>query len=156
MKSLIVGLLAVSALAGCKDKRPEWVDPQSLQPGPARGQLTPAQLERVEKLQKTFADVDPTPLKKWVEDFSRDLNPDRELAIYEGMAHAYSGYCTGRALSQEAKNDVYAVVMLRSGAPDAEVLPRLKLSALSLDDAKEILRLYTVAPAPISVTEVPQ
>jgi hypothetical protein len=40
---------------------------------------------------------------------------------------------------------------LGSGAPEAEVLPRLKLRELTLDDAKEVLRLYWAASPPITV-----
>jgi hypothetical protein len=112
-------------------------------------------MERVKRLQETFAGVDASPLDKWVEDFKRDRDPDHELRIYEGMADAYRAYCNGRKLSSRAKADVYQVVLLRSGAPDAEVLPRLKLSELSVADAKELLGLYKEPPAPVTVTSSP-
>jgi hypothetical protein len=43
-------------------------------------------------------------------------------------------------------------VLLRSGAPDAEVLRQLELTTLSLDDAREILKLYPMAPLLITVS----
>jgi len=132
--------------------RVQWIDPAKLVPSPTQHQsLTAAQMERVERLQRTFAEVDPTPLAKWVEDFKRDRDPDRELRIYEGMADAYRAYCNGRKLSPRAKTDVYRVVLLRSGAPEAEVLPRLKLEELTVAEAKEVLRLYKEPSAPITV-----
>lgn len=115
--------------------------------------LTQQQEARIKRLQETFIDVDPTPLEKWREDFSRDRDPERELRIYEGMAEAYRSYCEGKDLTQAAKSDVYQVVLLRSGAPEAEVLPRLKLTVLSLEDAKAILKGYRVQAAPIVVKE---
>lgn len=134
----------------------QWVDTAKLQPGPVRHeQLSAAQMERIKKLQQTFSEVDPMPLEKWVDDFKRDLNPDRELRVYEGMAEAYTAYCSGRNLTPLAKQDVYQVVLLRSSAPDAEVLQQLNLKALSIDDAKEILKLYKAPPAPIKVSPVP-
>jgi len=157
----LIVLFGCSAwLLACKDgKEPSqkaWIDPAHLQPGPVQHeQLTAAQVERIKKLQQTFSEVDPNPLEKWVDDFKRDHDPEREIRIYEGMAAAYGAYCTGRTLTPLAKKDVYQVVLLRSGAPDAEVLPRLKLSTLSVDDAKEILRLYQMPPAPITVSTSP-
>ena len=149
-------LLAVGLLASCKGEKPapqtQWVATESLRPGPVRGGLTPSQIERIGKLQKTFVDVDPTPLAKWIEDFSRDADPDREIRIYEGMAEAYAAYCAGRNLTAEGRSDVYSVVLVRSGAPDSEVLANVKLKTLSLDDAREILRLYPAPPEPITVT----
>jgi hypothetical protein len=157
----IVALIACSAcFIACKDgaqpSRRTSVDPARLQSGPIQHeQLSAAHQERIKRLQQTFSEVDPNPLEKWIEDFQRDRDPEREIHIYEGMAAAYSAYCTGRALTLLAKRDVYQVVILRSGAPDADVLPQLKLSTLSLDDANDILRLYPMAPAPITVSTSP-
>lgn len=145
------------SLLACNERKQasqrQWIDPARLQPGPVRHeQLTAAQLDRIKKLQRTFQEVDPSPLEKWVDDFKRDRDPERELRIYEAMASAYDAYCTGRALTPAAKQDVYQVVILRSGAPDAEVLPRLKLRVLSIDDARDILKLYRMDPAPITAS----
>ncbi len=139
----------------CRDQpaRTDWVDPAQLIPGPVVSRLTQEQEARIKRLQETFIDVDPTPLEKWREDFSRDRDPESELRIYEGMAEAYRSYCEGRDLTQAAKSDVYQVVLLRSGAPDAVVLPRLKLTVLSLDDARVILKGYRVPPTPIVVKQ---
>jgi hypothetical protein len=159
--SFLIALMACSAsLLACKEgdqpSQKTWIDPAHLQPGPVQHQrLTDVQVERIKTLQHTFREVDPTPLEKWVEDFKRDVDPEREIRIYEGMATAYGAYCAGRTLTLAAKKDVYQVVILRSGAPDVEVLPRLKLSTLSLDDAKDILKLYPMAPAPVTVSTSP-
>lgn len=157
---LIASITCSAFLLACNEgKHPsheQWIDPASVRPGPLQHeQLTSPQMERIKKLQQTFSEVDPSRLEKWVEDFKRDRDPEREIRIYEGMAAAYAAYCTGRTLTLPAKKDVYEVVILRSGAPDAEVLPRLKLGVLSLDDAKDILKLYRMAPAPITVSTSP-
>ena len=157
MTRLAIAVVVVLASAGaCKSRKSgtQWVDPNQLTAGPIRHEaLAPSQVERLKALQRTFADVDPTPPEKWIEDFQRDQNPEREILIYEAMAKAYRAYCEGKTLSPTAKADVYRVVLLRSGAPEAEVVPRLKLKELSMADAKEILRLYTDPPAPIRVQQ---
>ena len=68
----------------------------------------------------------------------------KSLANYEHIGYTF--------LSLSAKKDVYRVVLLRSGAPEAEVLKHLELKELSLADVKDVLRLYSDAPAPITVT----
>src|SRR5262245_29705834 len=79
--------------------RTQWVDPAKLQPGPIqRENLTREQVERITRVQEIFKEVDPTPLAEWIDDFKRDLDPDREIRIYEAMAMAYAGFCTGRIL----------------------------------------------------------
>src|SRR4051812_46034993 len=75
----------------------KWVDPKTIQPGPIRHEaLTENQLARIRALHATFAEVDPNPLEKWIDDFKRDADPDRELAVWERMARAYRRYCETR------------------------------------------------------------
>ena len=120
----------------------QWTDPSKL----GRGSIQHEQLTADQ-----LAEVDPTPLDKWVDDFKRDRDPEREIRIYESMARAFVAYGRGRKLSLAAKKEVYELVLLRSGAPETEVLPQLKLRELSVAEAKDVLRLYSDAPAPITV-----
>src|SRR5262249_20201734 len=114
--------------------------------------LTPTQLARIGTLQQVFSDVDETSLDKWIEDFKRDQDLEREIRIYEGMAEAYRAYCADKTLTAQAKRDVYQVVLLRSGRQEAEVIGGVTLQPPSVSDAREVLRLYRVPPAPISVS----
>ncbi len=148
-------IVAISSRDGSKEpSTPEWIDPSQLKAGPIRHEaLTEKQLERVTHLQSVFREVDPIPLEKWIEDFRRDENPDREIAIWEGMAKPYELFTASRDLSIAAKKEVYGVVLMRSGAPDVEVLNHLDLKTLTLQDAKEILALFSTAPEPIRVVK---
>jgi hypothetical protein len=127
-------------------------DGATLAPGPIRHEaLTPDQMRRIAVLQKTFGDVDPTPIEKWVDDFKRDRDPDREIAIYEAMAQAYTGYCTRHAVTTEARIEVYQLVLARSGAPDDVVLREVPIKVLRREQAEEVLRGYPAPPQPIEV-----
>jgi hypothetical protein len=130
-----------------------WVDPDELRQSPVQhDHLTDGQMRRINALQHTFHEVDPSSLDKWVEGFKRDRDPEREIRIYEGMAEAYSAYCSGKSLTPKAKLDVYQVVLLRSGATDAEVISRLNLKVLTKADARDILKQYKMAPTPIRIS----
>lgn len=119
----------------------QWVDPNTIQPGPIRREaLTDEQMARIRALQATFVEVDGMTVEKWVDDFKRDLNPDKELMIWEQMAKAYRAYCNGKQLSAEAKKDVYGIVLLRSMAPEPEVLQRVQLKQLTKEDAVEVMK----------------
>jgi hypothetical protein len=127
-------------------------DGATLHPGPIRHEtLTPDQMRRIAVLQKTFGDVDPTPLEEWVDDFKRDRNPDREIAIYEAMAQAYTGYCTRHSVTPEARMEVYKLVLVRSRAPDDEVRRTVPLKVLNREQAEEVLRGYPAPPQPIEI-----
>jgi hypothetical protein len=131
-----------------------WVDPNQLKPGPVRHeQLTPQQLQRIRRLQTVFAEVDSSPLEKWENDFKRDDDPDREIAIWEAMASAYEIFCTNRTTSIDAKKDVYTITLMRSAAPESEVLKHVQLKVLSREDALVVLKGFTSPPQRIRVSK---
>ena len=148
----------VILLAGCdrastsSDSTTQWIDPNKLEAGPIRHtNLTEDQTSRVQSIQKIFSEVDPSPIEKWMEDFKRDANPERELAMWEGMATAYATYTASNSLTLGGKKEVFQVVLSRSGAPDAEVLKHLDLKILTETDARKIMALFTTKPEPIRV-----
>jgi hypothetical protein len=108
-------------------------------------------MNQVKRLQKTFSEVDSSPLEKWVEDFKRDSHPEKELEIWEAMANAYESFTTTKNLTLDAKKEVFQVVLLRSGAPEEDVLLHLKLKVLSEKDAREIMALFHEKPKPMEV-----
>ena len=130
------------------------MDPNKLTPGPIQhAKLTDEQLARITHVQKVFHEVDSSPLEKWVDDFKRDVHPDNEITIYENMATAYEAFATSKALSIDAKKEVYQVVLLRSGAPEVDVIAHLKLKVLTEKDAREIMAHFSAAPEPIKVVK---
>jgi hypothetical protein len=134
------------------DTKTQWVDPNQLQPGPIRHEsLTGEQMSRIQRLQRVFSEVDPSPIEKWMEDFKRDQNPDRELSVWEGIAAAYEKFTASRTLTLDAKKEVFQVTLLRSSAPEEDALKHLKLKILTEQDARDIMRLFSTRPAPLRV-----
>lgn len=132
----------------------EWIDPNTIQQGPIiRDSLTPGQIENIEYLYNTFKEVDPTSQEKWIEDFMRDKNPDREIEIWMMMANAYNSYLKKSEFDIEVKKEVYQIVLMRSSAPEDEVLTHMKLVHLSEKEAKEIMQAYKLDAKPIRVIE---
>jgi hypothetical protein len=153
-----IALSTALLCAGCgqsespKQSKTQWIDPNKLEPGPIQHtSLTEEQMSRVKRLQSTFSEADPSPLEKWMEDFRRDANPENELKIWEAMAKAYESFTTNRNLTLDAKKEVFQVVLLRSGAPEGDVLQHLKLKVLTEKDAREIMALFVEKPKPITV-----
>jgi hypothetical protein len=141
-------LLAACLLSSCSQtaeppEKTQWIDPSQIQPGPIQHEtLTEDQLQRIRALQATFAEVDQQPLEKWIDDFKRDLDPDRELQVWERMAKAYQRYCENRSLSLAVKKEVFSVVLLRSSSSAEETLEHVQLRELSAEDAQQIARSY--------------
>jgi len=149
VRALVLVILACDADAPRPDSTPA---PPALEAGPIRRDtLSTAQLARTRVLRQTFADVDTSSLETWVDGFRRDLNPEQELAHWEAIAKAYREYTAVRNLVRGAKSDVFQVLVLRSSAPESWVLANMTLTTISSDEAKEVMKHYTAAPAPITV-----
>jgi hypothetical protein len=119
------------------------VDPRTLQPGPIqRDALSDEQMTRIRTLRATFVEVDGLTVEQWVDNFKRDMDPDRELRIWERIAKAYRTYCDGKKLSLKAKKEVYRVVLLRSMSSERDVLEKIKLTELSREDAIAVMKSY--------------
>ncbi len=62
----------------------------NIHPGPIRhNKLAKHLVERAKRFHEKLSEVDEDPLEKVVEDFRRDVHPEREVAIWEQIATAY-------------------------------------------------------------------
>ncbi len=95
--------------------------------------------------------MDHTPLGETLDDFSRDVHTDQEIAIWEAMARAFSGFVIDRKPSPQAQAEAYSLLLERSGIPTEEVLRRNPLKVLSVAEADDLLQRYVEPPRPIVV-----
>lgn len=124
-------------------RKPEWVDPNELEPGPIRHESLPVDLlGRIRRIHDTFAEIDGISLEDRIDSFRRDVHPENEVALWELVAEAYRGFCKGRGLSAEAKREAYSVALMRSMTSEEEVLKRVQLKVLSKEAAMDLLRRF--------------
>ena len=148
MRVILSSLLAFLGF-GCagqtenQQPRIERVNPADLKPNAIqREQLTEEQLRRAKKLHETFAEVDKSSLETWIDNFKRDMNPDKEIAIWERIAKAYTNYTSQKELSLEAKEDAFQTLLMCSMSSDEETIKSLKLKVLSQDEARKLCKEY--------------
>lgn len=128
----------------------------SLQPGPVRNALSPEQRKRIEVVQKVLAEVDPSSLEQWLEDFSRDVNPDREIETFEAISAAFSTFTAANPdLAPSQRAEAYAVLLARTGAPADDVLASFPVKHLTREQVRAALSGYTLEPRPIVVAASP-
>jgi len=132
----------------------ERIETEKLKPGPVRHEtLTPQQIERLRKLQAALAEVDDSPLEKWIDDFRHDADPDREIAVFEAIAQGYQAFCSSRFRTVAQKQDVFGLLLERSGTTEEDVLAHRKLKVLTPEEAREALSYYKKAATPIQVIQ---
>lgn len=128
------------------------IDLANVRQGPIRqADLPPDLLKRATALEPVFADVYPTTHEKWIENFRRDVYPEREIAIWEQIAAAYTQFFESRNAPIANRQEAFGLLLYRSGATTEDTLKKTKLKYLTRDEATRLLKLYQAAPAPIIV-----
>ncbi len=120
-------------------KNPFTIKPSSIEPGPVRHGKLPADLvTRIIRFKNILHEVEPGSLEDTLSDFSRDVHPEREVAVWENIANAYERYISNRpALPHASKQEAFHVLLgFSMGAEGGRnwVLPKT--------DSKELERLY--------------
>jgi hypothetical protein len=115
---------------------------QQFEKGPIRHEsLTESLMVRIGEVATVFAEVDGRPVGEWVEDFRRDLHPEWEMIIWEGMAAAYTLFTKKQRLGLAAKKEVFGLLLFRSMNPQGS-LNDVPLQRLSRVEAKSLWRTY--------------
>lgn len=113
--------------------------------------LTEQQLFRARVLHHVLAKLSPMPWGKWVEGFTRDRPPERELLIWEHIAKAYMTLEHADEAPSGLRSEALELLLLRSSAPTNDVLAemRVKLKHFSHATAKRLLDAYGLKPKPV-------
>lgn len=87
----------------------------------------------------------------WLETFSRDSNPEKEIKIWESLAKAMMSVEAVSFASDATKDEAFRLLLMRSGAPTKEVLAKIALRNFTYRSAKQLLDYYDLQPQPIMV-----
>lgn len=118
--------------------------------------LTTKQTKDIERIHRVFSEVNATSLKETIDNFKSDRNPDREIAIWSGMADAYERFTLNKHIEEyDKKMEAFQLLLVRSMMTEEEIIQKMEFSYLSADDVKEIFSYYTDLPKPISIESVP-
>jgi hypothetical protein len=113
--------------------------------------LSELQKLRLDIVGAILAEVCTDPDETWHDSFTRDLNPELELRIWEHIAKAYLKIDDIDYLSKEAKHEAYTILLQRSMAPSKRVLRTVDLRHFTEQRAKKIMAGYELAPKPITL-----
>ena len=122
----------------------EWVNPNGVHPGQIRhSELTDTQVNRIRALQAHLGKYDGLTLDQWIDNFKRDANPDRELAVWDAISGAMRMTEEKMALTQDQSREAFKVVLMSSMAPYEQARPKMTLVLLSEQQVKEIYSYFT-------------
>jgi len=157
-KSLILILVTIALLAvgfylnspkndnrnTSKSGNIKWVDSPDLQVGPIRREsFSDEQVDQIREIHKIMGKYDGQTIEKWVDDFRRDMNPDREIAIWQSMAKAMSDV-EKRSGHNDVKNkESYKIVLMSSMAPYEQAKDHMMINGIPEDEIISIYKLFS-------------
>jgi hypothetical protein len=118
---------------------------------PFTSYLNEEQKHRIEIIAEIFNNLLPGNTEHWKINFSRDVDPEIEIFIWENIAKAFLKISQIKYLSEEQKEEGFDLLLIRSMMSPSKVFEKFKLKTLSKKVAKEILRGYEINPIPIAV-----
>ncbi|MBW3622813.1 MAG: hypothetical protein KY468_05320 [Armatimonadetes bacterium] len=98
------------------------------------------------EIRQKLDEVYPLSLEEWEDDFRRDQNPEREIAIWLFIAERYAEQVNGRSLNPVQKMDVFRILVSCSNNPKENVLSVTHLEALPREEAQRIVDRFFYKP----------
>jgi hypothetical protein len=129
------------------------VDPYSLKESPiGTSTLTEEQIDRARTVSRILAKLNPVAHHRWIDDFTRDLHPEREIRIWEHIAKAYLSVDGIELAPPALQAEAFSLLLSRSMRPTEKVLEEMPLKNFTRRGAKRLLDAYELRAKPILVS----
>ena len=91
-----------------------------LHPGPIRHEeLAPDLIDRIKAFKLVLGDVETSSLEATIENFQRDMHPEREVEIWERIANVFQTFTTRHAITEfQTRSDVFGVLLTIANCGD--------------------------------------
>jgi hypothetical protein len=151
-KLFFVFMVYTLSMNSYAEQKTSVVDPKNIQSSKYVHQSLPTNLlKRIKSITDVFETVDGVSYEQAVDLYKRNLNPEKELVIFEEIARVYKSYCKFHCKNKVEKEDVYELLITRSMFTKKETLLRFKPMTLRKEQIEIILNQYTLAAEPIDV-----
>ncbi len=131
-----------------------WADPASLKMGEKRITLTAGQLERIQGIQRTFEPYLGDSSDVWVENISRDGDPEKEIRIWERLARLLDDELMVRPLANRSQKELIVRILISASMmPDGMLSTDSILSVIPA--AKSLPDLVRLINRIVNSEEVP-
>jgi hypothetical protein len=155
--SIICSIIFI-VIYSCKPKS-ESTDVEKINPNEivqseiVHQELTKVQIEKIKKIQSSFADVYKISLEETITNFKRDQNPDNEINIWLNMLNTYEKFIhkNGNEITLDKKQEVFKLILMRSMMEENEAKTETKCIILNENEIKEIFSNYKIEAKPLVI-----
>ncbi|KAF2390793.1 GIY-YIG nuclease family protein [Pseudomonas frederiksbergensis] len=130
------------------------IDPNEIKRAPiGTSALSLDQADRIKVVAMLLSKIFPSKVEEWLEDFTRDFDPERELCVWEHITKAYLTIDEIEIASDDLKNEAFGLLLHRSTSPTTDVLAEATLKHMNKKSAKRLLQAYELKPKPVVVKQ---
>jgi hypothetical protein len=98
-------------------------------------------IERIKKFKGLLGDVENATLEETIDSFKRDMNPEREIRIWERIASVYNAYISEKSITDLAtRKEVFSVILRLSMGMRLEDFKDIKI--LNKEQLEDIIYNY--------------
>ncbi len=97
--------------------------------GDIRHTTLPAEtIDRIKKFKELLEDVDKATLDETIDNFKRDIHPEKEVKIWEHIASVYNAYITEKSITDfTTRREVFSVILRLSMGMQSEEFTDIKM-----------------------------
>lgn len=129
-------------------KKSKWgvMEASKLKSGPVRhATLSDNLINRIQLIHSVFADVANESLERTINNFQRDVNPEREVAIWERMSGVFLTFIRRRTFTVDEKKEIFGIILSLSFGTGAE--KKHSLNKISTEYVKQLRQIYYDLPS---------
>lgn len=113
--------------------------------------LTPAQLLRLRNIRAILLDVFPQKFTEMVDDFKRDMIPEKEIFIWEGIAASVACYRELFSPSPEELHDVFSALLFASTNGIDALLKDTNFPTLDISKIHDLIEIWATVVKPVDI-----
>ncbi len=69
-------------------------------------------VERIKKFKELLGDVDKSTLDETIDNFKRDMHPEKEVRIWEHIASVYNAYITEKSITDfNTRREIFSIIL---------------------------------------------
>ena len=110
--------------------------------GDVRHAILPDELvERIKKFKELLGDVDKSTLDETIDNFKRDMHPEKEVRIWEHIASVYNAYITEKSITDFAtRREIFSIILRLSMGMELKDFKNIKI--LNKEQLENIIYNY--------------
>jgi hypothetical protein len=117
-----------------------WMDTSALSPSDYRHPpLSKTVRDPLQEIKAALDEVYCLTLEQWEDGFRRDIDAEKEIALWLHISNVYRELTSGRGLAMEQKKDHFKVLLACSHSPREHVLKVVERLAISPEGAREAI-----------------